>query len=197
MQDSKPVHVMVDTETLGTDPGCVILSIGAIVFDPHAPWDLVNGQEAANRHRFLSLVSLESCLEAGLRVEAGSLRFWLAQEKAAVDEAFAGTTPLRQALSDFTDWLAALCPGTDAPTGACIWAHGATFDPPILAAAYKAVGLEPPWDFRKIRDTRTIFEAAGVHHRGRHHTVITDCLQQAEKVCEAHAVIRGRMRGEG
>ena len=27
-------HAMIDIETLGTEPGCVVLSVGAVKFDP-------------------------------------------------------------------------------------------------------------------------------------------------------------------
>lgn len=191
MTDKTP-DIMADCETLGTKPGCAVLAIGAVVFDPRAPWDTVMGQQTATENRFVSLVSLESCLEAGLFMEPGALRFWLRQDKAAIDEAFSGTTPLREALEAFTEWMVQVAPGEGTPTSARIWAHGATFDPPILAAAYSAVGMEAPWDFRKVRDTRTIFDAANVSYRGTHHTVISDCLQQAEKVCEAYAILGSR-----
>lgn len=188
----RPIHIMVDTETLGTSPGCAILSIGAVAFDPMTPWNPVTGQDMANEHRFVRLVSLESCLDAGLGMEPGTLRFWLSQDKEAINEAFGGTIPLFEALSELTSWLTSLCPGSDTATDARIWSHGATFDPPILAAAYDAVGIDVPWNFRNMRDTRTIFEAAGISYKGTHHTVIEDCLQQAEKVCEAYAIIQGR-----
>lgn len=32
------IQMMIDLETLGLEPGSVILSIGAVVFDPNAGW---------------------------------------------------------------------------------------------------------------------------------------------------------------
>lgn len=179
--------VMVDTETLGTKPGCAILAIGAMAFDPRKPWNIVTGQEIAEKHRFMQTVSLESCVDAGLVIEPGSLRFWLEQPEAAQKEAFSGTEHLRVALSLFEYWFSRLPCG---PGGINLWSHGAPFDPPILARAYELFpGERVPWDFRKLRDTRTAFEIAGLEYKGKHHTVIRDCLDQCEKVCEAYGIL--------
>lgn len=177
--------VMVDLETLGTKPGSVILSIGAVAFNPRKPWDPMFGQPV-NEVRFLSLVSLESCLDVGLRIDPGALRFWLEQEHIARKQAFAGDVPIGAALRSLSDWLYKIAPGENGESSAKIWGHGASFDPPILAAAYDKCGLPLPWKFREVRDTRTVFDMANYSYRGKHHTVIEDCLGQCEAICESY-----------
>lgn len=178
--------IMLDLETLGTAPGCAILAIGALAYHPRKPWEAGFGQNISLLHRFVRPVSLESCLAAGLAVEAGSLRFWLRQPREAQDAAFCGEASLAEAAADFIDWFRNL------PSGGAevnVWAHGATFDPGILARAFEAVGLGVPWEFRRVRDTRTAFDMAGINYKGTHHTVEQDCLAQCEKVCEAYGKI--------
>lgn len=173
--------LMMDIETLGVKPGCAVLAIGATAFDPRKPWTAL-GQEISIRHRFVNTVSLEDCLRLGLRIEAGSMRFWMRQPREAQDEAFSGTDTLAKAGTEFIRWFYGL-PAGGRPIN--VWAHGASFDPGILAHALEAAGLDAPWEFRSIRDTRTAFDMGAVVYRGTHHTVIQDCLQQCEHVCEA------------
>lgn len=103
----------------------------------------------------------------------------------------------------FDAWLTDLSPRT-APDRQSpdirIWSHGAAFDPPILAAAYAAVGLPVPWHYRAPRDTRTLFDLAGISdHSGwldqypgplavPHHA-LDDAICQARAVVAAYARI--------
>lgn len=175
--------VMIDIETLGVKPGCAVLAIGGMAYDPRKPWISGEGQEISRTHRFVRAASLESSLEAGLVIEAGAMRFWLRQPREAQDEAFKGTDSLARAGMDFIQWFR----GLPASGPVNVWAHGAPFDPGILGHALEAVGLDVPWEFRNIRDTRTAFDMAGVSYKGTHHTVEQDCLQQCEHVCAAFA----------
>jgi len=79
-----------------------------------------------------------------------------------------------------------------------LWSHGAAFDPPILAAAYAAVGLPVPWHYRAPRDTRTAFDMAGITDHsawlaqtpgplGVSHHALDDAICQARAVCAAMA----------
>lgn len=65
------MHIMLDLETLGTQPGCAILSIGAVAFSPEAG-------AIASTEPFYVEISLESTLPR-FGVEAGTLRWWLEQ----------------------------------------------------------------------------------------------------------------------
>lgn len=124
-----------------------------------------------------------------------------------------GTDPvdLKEALQRFTYWLISLSADHNQPVVTYlamanddrvklddirIWSHGAAFDPPILAAAYEAVGLPVPWHYRAPRDTRTAFDMAGIddhsawlaQHAGddrvQHHA-LSDAICQARAVCAA------------
>jgi len=55
---------------LGTTPGCVILSIGAVFFD------IDSGKLGKN---FYSIISQDSCRLVGLKVEQETLKWWNSQ----------------------------------------------------------------------------------------------------------------------
>lgn len=81
-----------------------------------------------------------------------------------------------------------------------LWCHGPAFDPPIIEAAFRALGLPVPWHYRSPRDTRTIFDAAGIEDHsawlaqhpgplGIPHHALDDAICQARGVCGAVARI--------
>ena len=70
-----------------------------------------------------------------------------------------------------------------------IWGHGSHFDIPILENAYKACNLIPPWKFWQVRDTRTLYEVAGVrlsntYVKMKHHAIY-DAFRQMIAVQKA------------
>ena len=159
-------HIMVDLETMGSRPGSVIASIGAVAFDP------VSGEIGKSFYR---TVSLASAAAAGLRFDADTVAWWLKQGEQARAALFSENARLAAVLTDFTGyWLA--------EGGRLFWSHGANFDDPILAEAFMAVGLQRPWKYWDSRCTRTIYDLAGVkpdRAAGVHHTALDDAMAQA------------------
>lgn len=161
---------MIDLETLGSTPGCAILSIGAVRFFPH-----LNGLQA----EMYSRVNLQSCLNAGLKVEGDTFYWWLDQSEQA-----------RKALHDdrlytLEDNLIALRSFINPED--FVWGHGSSFDLAVLASAYKAVGFSKPWEFRQERDTRTLLHQAGMTMTksvDAHHALF-DARQQALVIMQA------------
>lgn len=136
------MHTELDLETYGTRAGCAIASIGAVEFDQ----DLgMTGRE------FYTVVNLQSCLQAGLSVDPKTSAWWAKQgETAKLEMSISYSNQgvdLRDALEHFSRWF-------DPRT--ILWSNGAAFDQPILDRAYIAVGMVPPWDFRKSGCDRTI-----------------------------------------
>ena len=171
-------HVMIDIETLGTKPGCPIASIGAVVFDPVA---------GALGAKFFTRISLQSCDEAGLRMDAKTVYWWMQQsDEARINTFFGECCTLEQAICEFGYWWT-----ENAGEDAKMWAHGATFDPPILEAAYHAIGEVAPWKFYLVRDTRTIFDVSGIdvgqyRDPDNHHSALKDAEAQAHAVIAAY-----------
>jgi hypothetical protein len=179
-------HVMIDLETLGTTPGCTVLSIGAAEFT----------YKGINQ-TFSRDISRRSCRNAGLHEDPETLKWWAMQsaEAQAVLSDGPGTDTLGRALSKFHDWFYELStelipsPGPDVLHPAdhvYVWGNGADFDLPILAQAFRACGMDVPWSPYSGRCYRTLknlrpdvkLEGVGVKHNSFH-----DALAQA-----AHAI---------
>ena len=131
-------HLMIDIEGLGTGPDAAILTIAAQSFDPF-------GTGYYDRH-YYARITLES--QENRRIQDDTLAWWATQPEAQ-QEAFAedNRIPLDQAL----DELYKLAWQHD-----YIWAQGPTYDINILEHAYKSYNKTQPWQFYRIRDSRTV-----------------------------------------
>ena len=129
---------MIDIEGLGTGPDAAILTIAAQSFDPF-------GTGYYDRH-YYARITLES--QENRRIQDDTLAWWATQPEAQA-EAFAedNRVPLDQAL----DELYKLAWQHD-----YIWAQGPTYDINILEHAYKSYNKTQPWQFYRIRDSRTV-----------------------------------------
>ena len=140
-------HGMVDIETLGTKPGSVILSVGAVIFNPFES-NINDGEE----FNFYRNIELESCMNMGLKVDASTLEWWWNPKR---DKPRQSLMKYCQLLPVVLMELSQFLRGTDS-----IWAHGAAFDPVLLESAFDACSLDYPWRFSRIKDTRTIYYAS-------------------------------------
>lgn len=142
-------EIIIDLETTGTRPGSAVISIGACAHVPGRPMD--------ESEEFYSTIDLESCLEAGLEMDADTMGWWVQQEVAVCDEAFSGGTHLATALTDFAAWLKSVESGGESE----IYGKGPSFDCAILVAAYTATRQEVPWRYSRERCVRTVIAEAG------------------------------------
>jgi len=120
--------VMLDLETCGTDPGCIVLSIGACTFD--------------EKEKFYERISVQSS-RLYLVEDIETMRWWQKQDARMREEAFGGTKDLVQVLDAFYEWFRNL--NNKDYKNTYVWGNGADFDLPILKAAYKAVDRPVPW----------------------------------------------------
>lgn len=194
---SKFNHVMLDLETLSTRTDAAIVQIAAIAFD------IETGELGP---RFSAYVREDAVIgQAVGHVDLRTVGWWLQQKQAATlgsaltDEDM--YLPLAEALGAFAEWWEQ---GTDDVEQTCIealWAHGATFDIPILQTAFEVRCPEVyegkvPWHYRAPRDTRTLFAVApgGMPRppkdETREHDAQYDCEYQIAQVCAAHKALR-------
>ena len=133
---------MVDLETLATSPDAVILTIGAVTFDP-----------ASNKifDKLYYRVDVESCDRLGMTINDDTVEWWSKQAADVQTEAFAedNRVPIEEVIEKFHKFAW----NCDA-----FWSHGATFDLVILDCYYRKLNKVPPWNFWQIRDTRTLFD---------------------------------------
>lgn len=135
-------HAMIDIETLGTEPDCVVLSVGAVKFDPY------NSAEPSKR--MLWKPSADEQMTAGRSVLESTLEWWAKQPKHIQDEAFTedGRISLAHFMGDLNKYLV----GVDK-----IWCQGPQFDMVILEDLFKQFEHHRGWAFWQIMDCRTIF----------------------------------------
>ena len=82
-------HLMLDLETMGNESHSVICSIGAVEFD------IITGETG---RAFYEMVSLQSCLDLGLKVTGSTIEWWLGQNEAARKEVSLGRKNITEVL---------------------------------------------------------------------------------------------------
>jgi hypothetical protein len=169
-------HAMLDIETLGTTPGCIVLTVGAARFDPYT------GETADH---FYEAISFKNSVLNGLVCNPSTHAWWQKQHEEARKAAFAGEKSL-------SDVAAAFCSWSRNSAIEHWWSQGSDFDFPIWEAAMKAAKREAPWKYWAKRDTRTIYAVAGfdpdtLKREGTYHNALDDSLHQ---VCCVHECYR-------
>jgi hypothetical protein len=172
------LDVMLDLETMGRRPGCAIVSIGAVDFS------LTEGRTG---EPFYINVDLESCVEAGLTMDAGTVMWWMKQSEAARSAFTRNAYRLDEALTQFSQYLERCGPLNDIR----LWGNGPSFDNAILGYAFEAASMEQPWKFWNDRCFRTIsgmFPSVEKRRRGgTHHNALDDAIYQAEHLLHIRA----------
>lgn len=141
-------HLMLDLETLGTRPGAVILAAAFVRFSDEA-------------HVTLNL-NIPEQQALGLEIDPATHAWWGDQEAkhpGAWAAATAAPHPIAPALHHFANWINWAGPDP------LIWCHGATFDAPLLGELYRRAGIECPWAWWNVRDTRTLYDLAGINNK--------------------------------
>lgn len=164
------MDLMLDLETLGTRPGCVILTIGAVLFDPYSLKEPGPG--------IYMRVDADEQIAQGREVQEDTLQWWMNQADDIREEALgeSGRVSVEQMYRE----LNKICVGVQN-----IWAQGPVFDIAILENIYRQYGWPTPWQFWQISDSRTLFKTHGdprVKGREGHHNALADCVYQAQGV---------------
>lgn len=171
---------MIDLETLGTRPGSVIWSIGAVKFDPLAD-DLID--------TFYVVLNVKDAQARGLTIDVDAMLWWMDPSRNVARSRLmaAPAVDVWEALDGFAQWF-----GPDSlPT----WSYGATSDIVLLRAAFEKVGLECPWRYWHDRCYRTVNALAGMPLADRtptHHDTLSDAITQArhlQAICRSAGLV--------
>lgn len=177
---------MVDIETLGRRPGAVVLAIGAVRFEPGAPLE---------GPHFLVKIDIQDAERLGLKVDCGTLMWWLERLEMLREMASIEGLAVRNALASFEAWLPA---GDDWE----IWANSPSFDCRLLEAAFDAAGCELPWRYWQERDYRTLkaiaggLEPAPERLATKMHSALDDAVHQAWHARAMLAAMAARAAGD-
>lgn len=167
--------VIIDLETLSTRPHAVILVLAGIKFNRN---DDIPPLEKMDT--FYRRIEISSCTDIYLHTDSKTVKWWEEQKEDVREEAFRKERfPLHTVLAEFTAWFG---------SSRYIWGHGASFDPVILSEAYIRSGLEAPWKFWDIRDTRTLYDISGVSPgsfpNDHPHNALYDCYSEVQALRE-------------
>jgi hypothetical protein len=115
-------------------------------------------------------------LDLGLKIEAGTLKWWMKQSDQARLQFSQSTGSIGEILSDFSYWVGA-------SSNLYMWGNGSDFDNSHLAEAYKACKMEVPWNFWNSRCFRTLKglfpDVEPSLKVGTKHNALNDALVQA------------------
>lgn len=172
--------VMIDLETLGTVPGCAIVSIGAVAFN----------EFEVQPTGFYQAVSIPEWSVAGLTPEGlhkdeSTIGWWQKQSSEARRVFEEGHFSTRVVLSLLADYISDI----GSPR---VWGNGADFDNPIVAAAAHKVGLNPKsiwkgYNGRCYRTVKSQFQDIKLVRTGTHHNALDDAISQAQhmvRICQ-------------
>lgn len=167
------VNVSLDIETLGTAPGCKVLSIGACVLGHNPQFYRELGQGTLQQYG---------------AVEADTLTWWHAQPggKEFLDKCAVSMTDMSAALIGLEHYLESLT--SNHHTQLRIWTQG-QFDLPILEWHYKQEQVPVPWHYWEQVDLRSIRQMYPLVKPERApnlvaHNALFDAVYQAQVIGE-------------
>ncbi|MBD3814904.1 MAG: 3'-5' exoribonuclease [Halothiobacillus sp.] len=192
--------ISIDLETLGTQPGCPIVSVGMTAFNRNTG-DI---NELGEVH-----IDVQEQLDRGFEVSWDTIFWWMQQSKDAIFTTFGDGKNGRMKPPYACFVLAHMLHGIHSddasislqfswakPTTLTAWGNGATFDVSILEAFLIKTSGYRLFDHRKVRDMRTIMDVAGLSSRdipftGIAHTAQADATHQAKCIIAAFKRLKG------
>ena len=177
------MDVMLDLETLSTRPNSVILTIGAVKFDPF-------GNTIDVDHGLYYRVNVDEQLALDRHVLESTVEWWGKQDPEVREEALGEHD--RVSLDTMTSSLNRFLVGVEN-----IWAQGPVFDIAILENLYFQLSKPTPWQFWQICDSRTLFKVHGDprdKNRQSAHNALMDCYYQADAVQQIYRTVGVKKR---
>ena len=163
------LHCMVDLETMSLGAHAMVLSIGAVLFDPNA---------FGVASKFYVAIDLEDQMASGrFQMDPGTLLWWMHEERRDARNRWMAEAKvdIYAALSGLREWFG--------PSSRPVWGNGASFDNVVLANAYRSMGLSVPWTYKHDRCFRTMANMAPLVEfirKGTFHHALDDAESQAE-----------------
>ncbi len=164
---------MIDLETMGRSPGCVVTHVAIVTFNPPNP----NPIDIMHLH-----LSMTEQLKAGLKVDSSTIKWWMGQEDKA-------RNIFKMDSFQVDDLYQCIKATVDENT--FVWSH-ATFDIPIINHLLQTFGFKSPFNYRKCMDIRTAQELYKIRFNedayapkeGVAHNAVDDCKSQINLICK-------------
>lgn len=161
----KAVNLMIDLETLGTNPDAPVISIGAVFFD-----------KKELKEEFYATIDVKEQIALGRKVTGDTLQWWMSQDDAAKNVFKEDARDVTTVLIEFI----AFCK-THVPRA---WGNGSTFDISIMEDIFRQYDLTIPWQYFNVRDFRTFKQLfrKKLERAGTHHNALDDAKYQANYI---------------
>lgn len=172
-------QIMVDIETMGTKSYSAIVSIAAVEF-------YLDGRV---EKAFIADIDLQSCINAKLRIDGSTVKWWMQQSEPARQKIYTGNKiGLKEAIQQLKTFISEV-----SPSG--IWGNGSRFDLGLIENAANAIGITDMWPNWIERDVRTLVSFApdikkSMPFDGVAHSPIDDCLHQIKYCCAIYNKLR-------
>jgi exodeoxyribonuclease VIII len=164
-------HFMLDIETLGLKSGCQILTIACARFNPSSssPYLL----------SFYKRIDLNDYVNYNYSVDENTKKWWEQQSADVRYEAFEKEprTTVRKTFLEFNKFIRE---STKERERIYMWSHGKEFDIPMVERYLTDLGLPVFWKFWDTRDTRTVYDLAGVNLKSIEKTLDSSQKHNAE-----------------
>lgn len=168
-------HVMLDLETWSIKKTAMIISIGAVKFDP-------TGYSVIERFHVGIDPEMSPALVEKFDIDPSTIKWWMdpKQDRPRARWLEMEKLDLATALFGFAEWF-----GNDPDV--LVWGNASTFDNVVLRNAYEALYMDCPWGFRSDRCYRTLKNMAqhvplpvpAENMEGQAHDALFDATLQA------------------
>lgn len=166
-------NLMLDIETLGTKDNTIVISIGAVFFDP---------KTGKTGGEFYTKVNYQDQIDKGRRPDQSTIEFWMNQDEKARKVFREEGVSTEEALNRLCYFI-----NRDSEVNKCKpWGNGPSFDLTILESLFRDFGINHPWRFYNIRCLRTfkeyIYDGKDLVREGVYHHALDDCKHQIKVV---------------
>jgi len=171
------MDIMLDIETLSTKCNAVVLTVGAVKFDPYS--------NADPDDPYYARLDIEKQSLVGRDINSGTLEWWSKQSKEIQEEAMDEED--RISVDQFLDDISKYIVGADN-----LWGQGYGFDYGIIETLFHDFERPTPWNFWQLKDSRTLFSCLPMDPREKNqdlHNSLADSYMQAIGVQKAYKLL--------
>lgn len=189
--------ILIDIETLGTSPGCIVLSICAV---PLSIDDIENIDiEAAKSRRdiFYKTLDVNTSLNDGFSVDTATQEWWATSTSdEAKMAAYKNPSDPASVIVGLSNYIADI--RGDVYTRIKIWGNPPRFDLGILEEYFDCYGIKVPWNHWEERDYRTVNNLCKVSVErtkppaNKEHIALYDALYEASHLKSCLEFMRHR-----
>ena len=186
-------NIMLDLETLSSDSNALVLSIGAVAFDPES-------SELGEKFYVELTDDTAEQQKRGRVVSGRTVQWWMQQDVQARllfsehPQPGVHRCDTYSGLAKFSSFVAA----NGGYENALIWGNGADFDNIVLGNLYEAFDKNKPWSYSANRCYRTMKNLGTgapkkATREGVHHNALDDAVTQAVHLQEIFKHLRRRV----